>query len=84
MLSVVVAIVSCIASNLLIRYAAGHYTYNVAFILLMVECVKLFTCACVTRYINREQPFQVRWGFHCQCRSIFRCQFLNVSNHIHD
>lgn len=38
------------------------YTYNVAFILLMIECVKLLICACVTRYIRR-QPFQVRWGF---------------------
>ena len=63
MLSVVVAIVSCVASNLLIRYAAEHYTYNVAFILLMIECLKLLICACVTRYINREQPFKVRWGF---------------------
>ena len=63
MLAVLLATVSCVASNLLIRYAAGHYTYNVAFILLMIECVKLFTCACVTRYINHEQPFQVRWGF---------------------
>jgi drug/metabolite transporter (DMT)-like permease len=62
MLAVIVATVSCVASNLLIRYAAEHYTYNVAFILLMIECVKLLICACVTRYIGR-QPFQVRWGF---------------------
>ena len=63
MLSVILATVSCVASSLLIRYTAEHYTYNVSFILLMVECVKLLICACVTRYINREQPFQVRWGF---------------------
>lgn len=63
MISVILAIFSCVASNLLIRYAAEHYTYNVAFILLMIECVKLLICACVTRYINREQPFKVRWGF---------------------
>ena len=63
MLAVILAIFSCVASNLLIRYAAEHYTYNVAFILLMIECVKLLICACVTRYINREQPFKVRWGF---------------------
>lgn len=63
MLSAIVATVSCVASNLLLRYAAEHYTYNVSFILLMTECVKLLICACVTRYINREQPFKVRWGF---------------------
>ena len=63
MISVILAIFSCVASNLLIRYADEHYTYNVAFILLMIECVKLLICACVTRYINREQPFKVRWGF---------------------
>ena len=63
MISVILAIFSCVASNLLIRYAAEHYTYNVAFILLMIECVKMLICACVTRYINREQPFKVRWGF---------------------
>jgi len=62
MLSVILAIFSCVASNLLIRYTAEHYTYNVAFILLMIECVKLLICACVTRYIGR-QPFKVRWGF---------------------
>jgi len=62
MLAVIVATVSCVASNLIIRYASEHYTYNVAFILLMIECVKLLICACVTRYIGR-QPFQVRWGF---------------------
>jgi len=63
MLSIITAIVSCVASNLLIRYVAEHYTYNVAFILLMIECLKLLICACVTRYINKEQPFKVRWGF---------------------
>ena len=63
MISVILAIVSCVASNLVIRYASEHYTYNVAFILLMIECVKLLICACVTRYIDREQPFKVRWGF---------------------
>ena len=63
MLSIITAIVSCVTSNLLIRYASGHYTYNVAFILLMIECLKLLICACVTRYINKEQPFKVRWGF---------------------
>lgn len=63
MISVILAIVSCVASNLVIRYASEHYTYNVAFILLMIECVKLLICACVTRYIDREQPFIVRWGF---------------------
>lgn len=63
MLAVIVAIASCIASNLLIRNTAEQYTYNVSFILLMIECLKLFICACVTRCINREQPFQVRWGF---------------------
>jgi len=63
MLSVILAIVSCVASNLVIRYASEHYTYNVAFILLMIECVKLLICVCVTRYIDREQPFKVRWGF---------------------
>ena len=62
MVVVILAIVSCVASNLLIRYTSEHYTYNVAFILLMIECVKLLICACVTRYIGR-QPFQVRWGF---------------------
>ena len=62
MLSVILAIFSCVATNLLIRYTAEHYTYNVAFILLMIECVKLLICACVTRYIGR-QPFKVRWGF---------------------
>jgi hypothetical protein len=62
MLAVIVATVSCVASNLIIRYASEHYTYNVAFVLLMIECVKLLICACVTRYIGR-QPFQVRWGF---------------------
>ena len=63
MFAVVLAVLSCVASNLIIRYTTEHYTYNVAFILLMIECVKLLICACVTRYINREQPFQVRWGF---------------------
>lgn len=63
MISVILAIVSCVASNLVIRYASEHYTYNVAFILLMIECVKLLICACVTRYIDREQPFKIRWGF---------------------
>ena len=63
MLSVILAIGSCVASNLVIRYASEHYTYNVAFILLMIECVKLLICVCVTRYIDREQPFKVRWGF---------------------
>ena len=63
MFAVVLAVLSCVASNLIIRYTSEHYTYNVAFILLMIECVKLLICACVTRYINREQPFQVRWGF---------------------
>lgn len=63
MVVVILAIVSCVASNLLIRYTSEHYTYNVAFILLMIECLKLLICACVTRYINREQPFKVRWGF---------------------
>jgi len=62
MLAVILAIFSCVASNLLIRHAAEHYTYNVAFILLMIECVKLLICACVTRYIG-SQPFKVRWGF---------------------
>jgi len=62
MVVVILAIVSCVASNLLIRYTSEHYTYNVAFILLMIECLKLLICACVTRYIGR-QPFQVRWGF---------------------
>lgn len=63
MISVILAIFSCVASNLLIRYAAEHYTYNVAFILLVIECVKILICACVTRYINRETPLKVRWGF---------------------
>ena len=63
MFAVVLAVLSCVASNLIIRDTTEHYTYNVAFILLMIECVKLLICACVTRYINREQPFQVRWGF---------------------
>ena len=63
MLAVLLSILSCAASNLLIRYTAEQYTYNVSLILLMIECLKLFICACVTRYINREQPFQVRWGF---------------------
>jgi drug/metabolite transporter (DMT)-like permease len=63
MIAVILAILSCIASNLLIRYASERYTYNVSFILLMIECVKLLICACVTRYINREQSFKVRWGF---------------------
>lgn len=63
MFAVVLAVLSCVASNLIIRYTTEHYTYNVAFILLMIECLKLLICACVTRYINREQPFQVRWGF---------------------
>ena len=48
MLAVLLATVSCVASNLLIRYAAEHYTYNVAFILLMIECVKLLICAANT------------------------------------
>lgn len=63
MLAVVLAVLSGVASNLIIHYTSEHYTYNVAFILLMIECLKLLICACVTRYINREQPFKVRWGF---------------------
>ncbi len=63
MIAVLLATVSCIASNLIIRYTSERYTYNVAFILLMIECVKLLICACVTRYINREEPFKIRWGF---------------------
>lgn len=63
MIAVILAILSCIASNLIIRYASEHYTYNVSFVLLMIECLKLLICACVTRYINSEQPFKVRWGF---------------------
>ena len=63
MLSVVLSVFSCVASNLMIRYASEKYKYNVTFILLMIECLKLLICACVTRYINREQPFTVRWGF---------------------
>ena len=63
MLSILLAIVSCTASNLIIRYASEHYMYNISFLLLMIECVKLLICACVTRYINSEHPFQVRWGF---------------------
>ncbi len=63
MLSVVLAIVSCVVSNLTIRYASEHFTYNVSFILLMIECAKLLICACVTRCINKEQPFQLRLGF---------------------
>ncbi len=63
MLSIFLAILSCTASNLFIRYTSEHFTYNVSFILLMSECVKLLICACVMRYINNEQPFKVRWGF---------------------
>lgn len=63
MLSILLAILSCTASNLIIRYASEHYMYNVAFLLLMIECVKLLICTCVMRYINKEQPFKVRWGF---------------------
>jgi hypothetical protein len=48
----------------------------------MIECVKLLICACVTRYIDREQPFKVRWGF------IVNAGLYSVVNllthHIHD
>jgi drug/metabolite transporter (DMT)-like permease len=63
MISIFLAIASCFISNLFIRYTSEHYTYNVPFILLMSECVKMLICACVMRYINRKQPFKIRWGF---------------------
>ena len=63
MLSILLAISSCTASNLIIRYASEHYMYNISFLLLMIECVKLLICTCVMRYINKEQQFKVRWGF---------------------
>lgn len=63
MLSVILSVVSSVASNLMVRYASENYKFNVTFILLMIECLKLLICACVTRYINREQQFTIRWGF---------------------
>ena len=60
MLSILLAISSCTASNLIIRYASEHYMYNISFLLLMIECVKLLICTCVMRYINKEQQFKVR------------------------
>jgi len=63
MLAVLFAIISSTASNLIIRYTSGHYTYNIAFLLLIIECVKLLICACAMRCINKEQLFKVRWGF---------------------
>ena len=63
MISIFLAIASCFISNLFIRYTSEHYTYNVPFILLMSECVKMLICACVMRYINHKQPFEIRWGF---------------------
>lgn len=63
MLSVIAAIFSCVTSNLIIRHVSTKHTYNVSFILLMTECIKLLFCSIGTRYINSEQPFRVRYGF---------------------
>ena len=63
MLYVLVAIVSSVLSNLSMHYISEHYTYNVAVILLLIECVKLGICFCVMRYLNNAQPFTIRWGF---------------------
>lgn len=63
MLAVILSVFSCVASNLIIRYISKNHTYNVSFILLMIECLKLLICAITTRCINPKQPFIVRYRF---------------------
>ena len=63
MLFIFLAVVSSVVSNLSMHYISLYYTYNVPFILLLTECVKMVFCLCVMRYINNSHRFNIRWGF---------------------
>ena len=63
MLFVFVAIVSSVLSNLSMHFISEQYTYNVAVILLLIECVNLGICFCIMRYLSGSQRFAIRWGF---------------------
>jgi drug/metabolite transporter (DMT)-like permease len=63
MLSIVLAIVASTSLNLVVSHVASKYTYNIAFVLLMVESLKLLLCSIGMRLISNKNYFKIRWGF---------------------
>ena len=63
MFFVLIATVTSVLSNLSMHHINKYYTYNVSFILLLIECVKLVICFGAMRFINKTQPITIRFGF---------------------
>jgi drug/metabolite transporter (DMT)-like permease len=63
MFSVLLAIIASTSLNLLMGVVSSKYTYDVSFVLLMVETWKLLICSIGMRVISNESHFQIRWGF---------------------
>ena len=62
MLSVGVAIISCVFSFVFVRHLSLIYDFNASFYLLLIEICKMLLCLVCMDFIKRRKV-QIRWGF---------------------
>jgi len=63
MIAIILAIFASCGLNLLLQFASRHYSYNVPFILLIVECSKLLVCLIGMLCISNQRNCPIRFGF---------------------
>ena len=62
MLSIGVAIISCVFSFVFVRHLSLLYTFNASFYLLIIEICKLLLCFICMNLIKHRR-IEIRWGF---------------------